>query len=65
MAESRIPVTFIDARLGEEGIKVQAKLGATLLEVARDNDIELGNRLPACDAGIVSLSLSSLFNHAP
>ena len=32
----------MESRGGKDGIKVKAKPGKTLLEVARDNDIELG-----------------------
>jgi hypothetical protein len=39
-----IPFTFLESRGGKDGIKVTAKPGKTLLEVARDNDIELGKR---------------------
>jgi hypothetical protein len=41
-ADERIEITFLDPRAGKDGIKVKAKVGDTLLEVAREHDLELG-----------------------
>ena len=42
--DDKIPFTFLEAHGSKDGIKVKAQPGKTLLEVARDNDIELGTR---------------------
>uniref|UniRef100_A0A7S0M046 2Fe-2S ferredoxin-type domain-containing protein n=1 Tax=Cryptomonas curvata TaxID=233186 RepID=A0A7S0M046_9CRYP len=56
-----IPFTFLESRGGKDGIKVKAKPGKTLLEVARDNDIELEG---ACEGTLACSTCHCVFEKA-